>query len=181
MQSYIFTKYQDYILNLEDALNQVDDILHQPKAPKRASLDLHDPQAASRRRLAETLDVRRPTSRGNATDVPSQALDQLAADQGESGLFISLSKPFHRLLRYPLMFQNLLFVSTVHVVLSCLQAHSLQHTDPTMKEYDATIEIIAQVEKIVRHMEDEKWSQEQRAKTRDALSRIEGLERDRVS
>lgn len=47
----------------------------------------------------------------NRSNAMCKALDELAADQGESGLFISLSKPFHRLLRYPLMFQNLLFVS----------------------------------------------------------------------
>lgn len=43
---------------------------------------------------------------------PAQELDELAADKGESGLAISLSKPFQRLLKYPLLLQNLLFVSS---------------------------------------------------------------------
>jgi hypothetical protein len=40
-----------------------------------------------------------------------QTLEDIAADKGESGLVISLSKPFQRLLKYPLLFQNLLYVS----------------------------------------------------------------------
>lgn len=79
-------------------------------------------------------------------------------------MFISLSKPFQRLLRYPLLFQNLLY-----------------HTDPSTKEYEATVNIIQEIESIVRGIEDEKWSQEQLQKTRDVLARIEGLDKNKVS
>ena len=40
-----------------------------------------------------------------------QALDEEAIRKGETGLAIALGKPFQRLLKYPLLFQNLLFVS----------------------------------------------------------------------
>jgi hypothetical protein len=40
--------------------------------------------------------------------------------------------------------------------------------------------MVAEVEKIVRSIEDEKIQQEERDKTRDALARIEGIEKNRV-
>lgn len=49
-----------------------------------------------------------------------QELDELASDKGESGLAISLSKPFQRLLKYPLLLQNLLYVCSARLlVLFC--------------------------------------------------------------
>lgn len=91
------------------------------------------------------------------------SLEDLAAQKGESGLVISLSKPFQRLLKYPLLFQNLLF-----------------NTDPSLKEYEATLAMVDEVELIVRSIEDEKSSSEEREKTRDVWARIEGLEKDKV-
>jgi hypothetical protein len=41
--------------------------------------------------------------------------------------------------------------------------------------------ILEQVDSIVRRIEDEKSSQEQREKTRDAIARVEGLENDKAS
>lgn len=40
--------------------------------------------------------------------------------------------------------------------------------------------MVAEVEKIVRSIEDEKIQQEERDKTRDVLARIEGLEKNKV-
>jgi hypothetical protein len=91
-----------------------------------------------------------------------QQLEFNAADKGETGLAISLSKPFQRLLKYPLLFQNLLF-----------------HTDPSTFEYESTLLMVAEVETIVRSIEDEKIQKEERDKTRDVFGRIEGLERDK--
>lgn len=91
-------------------------------------------------------------------------MEDNAAEKGETGLAISLSKPFQRLLKYPLLFQNLLF-----------------HTDPSTFEYESTLEMVAEVEKIVRSIEDEKIQQEERDKTRDVLARIEGLDKVKVS
>jgi hypothetical protein len=81
-------------------------------------------------------------------------------DKGETGLAISLSKPFQRLLKYPLLFQNLLF-----------------HTDPSTFEYESTLQMVAEVETIVRSIEDEKIQKEERDKTRDVFARIEGLDK----
>ena len=83
-----------------------------------------------------------------------------AQDRGETGLAIFLSKPFQRLLKYPLLFQNLLF-----------------HTNPSTFGHESTLQMIAEVENIVRSIEDEKIQKEERDKTRDILARIEGLDR----
>ncbi|KAH9079470.1 Dbl-like domain-containing protein [Lactarius deliciosus] len=64
------------------------------------------------------------------------------------------------LLKYPLLFQNLLF-----------------HTDPSTFEYESTLHMVAEVENIVRSIEDEKIQKEERDKTRDILARIEGLDK----
>ena len=90
-------------------------------------------------------------------------LEELAAERGESGLAISLAKPFQRLLKYPLLFQNLLF-----------------NTDPSLREYEATLAMVDEVENIVRTIEDEKATMEEREKARDAWARIDGLEKDKV-
>ena len=91
-----------------------------------------------------------------------QRLEADAAEKGETGLAISLSKPFQRLLKYPLLFQNLLF-----------------HTDPSTFEYESTLQMVAEVETIVRSIEDEKIQKEERDKTRDVFARIEGLDLER--
>lgn len=89
-----------------------------------------------------------------------QRLEGTSVEKGETGLAISLSKPFQRLLKYPLLFQNLLY-----------------HTDPSTYEYESTLQMVAEVETIVRSIEDEKIQKEERDKTRDAFARIEGLEK----
>jgi RhoGEF domain len=89
-----------------------------------------------------------------------QKLEEDACDKGETGLAITLSKPFQRLLKYPLLFQNLLF-----------------HTDPSTFEYESTLQMVAEVETIVRSIEDEKIQKEERDKTRDVFARIEGLDK----
>jgi hypothetical protein len=61
-----------------------------------------------------------------------------------------------------------------------LRTFFLQHTDATSHEYDGTMTMLEQVDSIVRRIEDEKSSQEQRIKTRDALARIDGLDNDKV-
>ena len=87
-------------------------------------------------------------------------LERDAWDRGEMGLAVSLSKPFQRLLKYPLLFQNLLF-----------------HTNPSTFEYESTLRMAAEVENILRIMEDEKIQKEERDKTRDILARIEGMDK----
>ena len=86
-------------------------------------------------------------------------LESDAQDRGETGLAISLSKPFQRLLKYPLLFQNPLF-----------------HTGPSTFEYKSTLRMVAEVENILRSIEDENIQKEERVKTRDILARIEGMD-----
>jgi len=87
-------------------------------------------------------------------------LEADAEDRGETGLAISLLKPFQRLLRYPQLF---------HAVLS--------HTDQWMFEYEGAIQLAAEVEAIVRDIENEKIQEEEREKTSDILARIGGLDK----
>jgi hypothetical protein len=135
-------EYATYVLHLEKALEQVDHALSLYTS-KRTSRRFDETEIG---RLGKTL----------------LSLEEAAATKGELGLAISLSKPFQRLLKYPLLFQNLLF-----------------NTDPSLKEYEATLAMVDEVEDIVRTIEDEKASSEEREKTRDAWARIDGL-RDKV-
>lgn len=138
-QSNILRGYADYVLHLERALEQVDDCMNtvSSKKPKKQDADEWTKVCAFLQRLE---------------------LD--AGEKGETGLAISLSKPFQRLLKYPLLFQNLLF-----------------HTDPSTFEYESTLQMVAEVEAIVRSIEDEKIQKEERDKTRDVFARIEGLDK----
>ncbi|TFY82976.1 hypothetical protein EWM64_g1042 [Hericium alpestre] len=140
--SHILHGYEAYVLHLERALEQVESILSTASATKRPKKQDAD----------EWQKV--------CTFVQRLELD--AAEKGETGLAISLSKPFQRLLKYPLLFQNLLF-----------------HTDPSTFEYESTLQMVAEVETIVRSIEDEKIQKEERDKTRDVLARIEGLDKVR--
>ncbi|KAA1474923.1 Dbl homology domain-containing protein [Dentipellis sp. KUC8613] len=140
--SHILRGYADYVLHLERALEQVEDVLSTASAAKRPKKQDAD----------EWLKVCNFLQR----------LENDSMEKGETGLAISLSKPFQRLLKYPLLFQNLLF-----------------HTDPSTFEYESTLQMVAEVENIVRSIEDEKIQKEERDKTRDVLARIDGLDKVR--
>ena len=83
-----------------------------------------------------------------------------AQDRGETGLAISLSKPFQRLLKYSMLFRALLF-----------------HTDPWMLEYEGALQLVTEVEDIIRDIEDAKDQKEKCDKTRDIFARIKGLDK----
>ncbi len=137
-QSHILHGYATYVLHLERALEQVDNALSTAsKKPKKQDADQWH-------KICQYL----------------QKLEITASEKGETGLAISLSKPFQRLLKYPLLFQNLLY-----------------HTDPSTFEYESTLQMVAEVETIVRSIEDEKIQKEERDKTRDVFARIEGLDK----
>ncbi|KAF7338343.1 DH domain-containing protein [Mycena venus] len=137
--SDIFHGYATYVLHLERALEQVDDALSNVSNKKPKKQDVGEWQ-----KVCKLL----------------QKLEENASEKGETGLAITLSKPFQRLLKYPLLFQNLLF-----------------HTDPSTFEYESTLQMVAEVETIVRSIEDEKIQKEERDKTRDVFARIEGLDK----
>ncbi|BEI86084.1 hypothetical protein CcaverHIS002_0603710 [Cutaneotrichosporon cavernicola] len=145
--SDILREYATYILHLERALAQIDEA-----AALSASIATGSRSRRSSRRLEET-------QQGRLSKRLAQ-LEELAAQRGEAGMAISLSKPFQRLLKYPLLFQNLLF-----------------NTSPSTREYEATLAMVDEVETIVRSIEDEKSSSEERERARDAWARIEGIER----
>jgi len=128
-------------LHLERALEQVDAALSNASTKKPKKQD-----AGEWQKVCKVL----------------QQLEENAAERGETGLAITLSKPFQRLLKYPLLFQNLLY-----------------HTDPSTFEYESTLLMVAEVENIVRSIEDEKIQKEERDKTRDVFARIEGLDKVR--
>lgn len=137
-QSHILHGYATYVLHLERALEQVDNALSTAsRKPKKQDADQW-------LKICQYL----------------QKLEVTASEKGETGLAISLSKPFQRLLKYPLLFQNLLY-----------------HTDPSTFEYESTLQMVAEVETIVRSIEDEKIQKEERDKTRDVFARIEGLDK----
>ncbi|KAI6036120.1 Dbl-like domain-containing protein [Pisolithus microcarpus] len=129
-----------YVLHLERALEQVDNALSTASEAKKPK----NQDAAEWLKVCKSL----------------QRLEELACEKGETGLAISLSKPFQRLLKYPLLFQNLLF-----------------HTDPSTFEYESSLQMVAEIETIVRSIEDEKIQKEDRDKTRDVFARIEGLDK----
>ncbi|VDB82823.1 unnamed protein product [Peniophora sp. CBMAI 1063] len=146
--SHILRGYADYVLHLERALDQVQEALTavSNSKPSKPSSKSKKPDADEWAKVCAVL----------------RRLEQDANDKGETGLAISLSKPFQRLLKYPLLFQNLLF-----------------HTDPSTFEYESTLQMVAEVETIVRSIEDDKIQKEERDKTRDVLARIDGLDRVR--
>ncbi|THU86411.1 Dbl homology domain-containing protein [Dendrothele bispora CBS 962.96] len=139
--SDIFQGYAKYVLHLERALEQVDNALSNTSTKKPKNQDMAEWQ-----KVCKAI----------------QRLEETASEKGETGLAISLSKPFQRLLKYPLLFQNLLF-----------------HTDPSTFEYESTLQMVAEVETIVRSIEDEKIQKEERDKTRDVFARIDGIDRVR--
>ena len=141
-QSHILTGYAKYVLHLEKALEQVDNAMKYANSAGR--------KPSKKQENDQFLKI----------GAYLQRLEENAAERGETGLAISLSKPFQRLLKYPLMFQNLLY-----------------HTDPSTFEYESTLQMVAEVETIVRSIEDEKIQKEERDKTRDVLGRIDGLDK----
>ncbi|KAK2466986.1 hypothetical protein APHAL10511_001244 [Amanita phalloides] len=137
----IFRGYATYVLHLERALEQVDSALANQTTKKPSKQD-----AGEWQKVCSAL----------------RKLEEVAYERGETGLAITLSKPFQRLLKYPLLFQNLLF-----------------HTDPSTFEYETTLQMVAEIEAIVRSIEDEKIQKEERDKTRDVFARIDGLDKVR--
>lgn len=134
-QTWIIETYAIYVKHLERALRDIEQTLNlvnckSSSVPKEAKY------------LASII----------------KQLEENAAVQGECGLAICLSKPFQRLLKYPLLFQNLLY-----------------HTDASTHEYEGAQAMAISIDEIVKSIEDGKVSEEERNKARDAWSRIDGI------
>ncbi|PWN48304.1 Dbl homology domain-containing protein [Violaceomyces palustris] len=138
--AYILKHYANYVCHLQRALEELEEAALMERALRGKKL--------KRERLTQTVGLGRTVA----------ALESAAYERGECGLSIFISKPFQRLLKYPLLFQNLLF-----------------HTDPSTYEFESTVAMVVEVERMVRSIEDEKVSAEERDKVRDAFARIEGL------
>ncbi|KAJ3839819.1 hypothetical protein F5878DRAFT_100608 [Lentinula raphanica] len=181
--SDIFQGYATYVLHLERALDQVDNAINDmspphppsskstsfssytsPKSTSKSPSSLSKPTFSSSSRSTSTTTAN-ISSKSSSLDslhqkslIPTllRTLDTLSSYSGQTSLSISLSKPFQRLLKYPLLFQNLLY-----------------NTDPSTTEYESTLQLVAEIEVMVRGIEDEKVEWEDRERTRDALGRIE--------
>ncbi|SPO40415.1 uncharacterized protein PSFLO_05897 [Pseudozyma flocculosa] len=138
--SYILQHYAAYVCHLQRALEELEEAALMERAMRGKRI--------KRERLSHTVGLGRTVS----------ALEAAALERGHGGLSIFVSMPFQRLLKYPLLFQNLLF-----------------HTDPSTHEFESTVAMVVEVERLVRSIEDEKVNAEERDKTRDAFARIEGL------
>ncbi|EGG00331.1 uncharacterized protein MELLADRAFT_26699, partial [Melampsora larici-populina 98AG31] len=150
-QSWIIQIYSIYVMHLERALRDVEEALA-AAGPKASGV------TKSQKRFAKLIMVRSSHTAHMLFSILLSQLEENAAKQGECGLAICLSKPFQRLLKYPLLFQNLLY-----------------HTDASTHEYESAHAMAISIDSIVRSIEDEKISEEERDKARDAWSRIEGM------
>ena len=138
--SYILQHYASYVCHLQRALEELEEAALMERALRGKKL--------KQERLSHTVGLGRTVC----------ALEAAALERGHGGLSIFISMPFQRLLKYPLLFQNLLF-----------------HTDPSTHEFESTVSMVVEVERLVRSIEDEKVNAEERDRTRDVFARIEGL------
>ncbi|KAJ1020094.1 hypothetical protein NDA16_004374 [Ustilago loliicola] len=138
--SHILEHYASYVCHLQRAMEELEEAALMERAFRGKRL--------KKERLSNTVGLGRTVA----------ALEACAAEQGYAGLSIFASMPFQRLLKYPLLFQNLLF-----------------HTDPSTHEFESTVAMVVEVERLVRSIEDEKVNAEERDKTRDVFARIDGI------
>ena len=87
-------------------------------------------------------------------------LEENAVEKGEVGLVIALAKPFQRLVKYHLLFRNLLF-----------------HADLATSKYISMLKMITEIETIVGGIEDERIQKKECHKVWDVLGRIDGLDK----
>ena len=132
--------YKEYVMHLERALDSLEEAALMERAMRGKRL--------KKEKLTMTVGLGRAVA----------SLESAAAERGECNLAIFLAMPFQRLLKYPLLFQNLLF-----------------HTDASTYEFESTVGMVVGVEEIVRSIEDEKANKEERDKTIDAFARIDGI------
>lgn len=138
--AHIFQRYATYVCHLQRAMEELEEAALMERAFRGKRL--------KKERLSNTVGLGRTVA----------ALEACAAEQGYAGLSIFASMPFQRLLKYPLLFQNLLF-----------------HTDPSTTEFESTVSMVVDIERLVRSIEDEKVNAEERDKMLDCFARIDGI------
>ena len=105
---------------------------------------------------------RKPSENDNQllnVGVRLRQLEENAVEKGGVGLVIALAKPFQRLIKYHLLFQNLLF-----------------HADVAASQYRGVLKMVTEIETIVGGIEDERI-QKKCHKVWDVLGRIDGLDK----
>ena len=85
-------------------------------------------------------------------------LEGNAAENGGTGLVVSLSQPFQRLFQYHLTFRSF-----------------LPYTSFGSPEYESVLKVVSEAEIIVGSVKDERIQEVERDMTRDVLARINGL------
>lgn len=154
--------YARYILALEQALATLDTLL---------------PSAHS---LNQPLSSRKPKTQ---TDKDEQrlaqaimALEEKAADEGESGLAICLSKPLMRLGKLPLLMQNLLYQSDAAASFEWEKvSRVVRCRGGALTEWMQTRAMALEIDALMSSIENEKVQDEEREKVRDLFARIEGI------
>ena len=87
-------------------------------------------------------------------------VEENAVEKGEVGLVIALAKPFQRLIKYHLLFRNLIF-----------------HADLATSKYEGLMTMVTEIETIVGDIEDERIQKKECHKVWDVLGRIDGLDK----
>ncbi|KAF7971719.1 hypothetical protein HWV62_20085 [Athelia sp. TMB] len=136
--AHIFQKYATYTRHLQGALKQANKTASRKQSNQEDAIKWAKVYAAVKR------------------------LERNASANGETGFAASLSRPYQRLLRYPLFLQNL-----------------LDRSDCPISTASATLQIIANIKDMLRSIEGESVDDQERDQTWDAYARIEGLDRER--
>lgn len=167
-QPFFLDTYAAYVLSLEEALATLDHCL--PSTYSHTSLTTISTKSTSHHHHSNKSSNSTTLLNLNLTKEEIKlskfimTLEEIAASEGESSLSICLSKPLMRLVKLPLLLQNLLF-----------------HTDPTATfEYEKTRIMALEIDGLVRSIESEKIEEDEREKVRDLFARIEGIN-DKVS
>jgi hypothetical protein len=129
------------MLHLESAIEQVDNAMEYSNGKGQG--------------LSKKEDSIQPSTFGAYL----RPLEKNAVEEGEAGLVASLARPFHRLLKYHLLFQNPLF-----------------YIDLITPEFGAGPKIVREIESIVGAIEDERIQKIKCHKVWDVLRRIDGLD-----
>lgn len=104
--------YATYVLHLQKALDGVNEALQlaNPTLAQQARQIKDNNTLKEQKRLMKLIMVcRKDLARPPPLLKQWQSLEEDAAARGAPGLSICLSQPFQRLLKYPLLFQSLLF------------------------------------------------------------------------
>ena len=189
LQASVLNQYAIYVLHLEKALQQVESaVLAAEAANKKSDKGLVPDDIRLGRYLLVSDGPSSVVTTRAVADVCCNHLKEPGRDRERSRRKRTdhlSQQTVSEAVKVPVTIPKPLVCEHDPVCSGCrVKAHARtlpQHTDATSHEFDGTMVILEQVDSIVRRIEDEKSSQEERQKTRDAIARVEGLENDKVS